>query len=140
MAGQQLPGKAPHAVQVVKVVRPVVLDLRGGDGNQAGSPDVGQGHGGKLSQIGAGLDGSSSAQAWRKCGRIRRRTRRRSRGLSGLTPDLLVGNNTRMNAATTREQLVCHAQALIRQRGYNGFSYRDLAEHVGVKTASIHYY
>lgn len=45
-----------------------------------------------------------------------------------------------MNAATTREQLVCHAQALIRQRGYNGFSYRDLAEHVGVKTASIHYY
>ncbi|CAP44159.1 TetR/AcrR family transcriptional regulator [Bordetella petrii] len=45
-----------------------------------------------------------------------------------------------MTTATTREQLVCHAQALIRQRGYNGFSYRDLAERVGVKTASIHYY
>ncbi|VVE02085.1 TetR family transcriptional regulator [Pandoraea capi] len=25
-------------------------------------------------------------------------------------------------------------------RGYNGFSYRDLAERVGVKTSSIHYY
>ncbi len=29
---------------------------------------------------------------------------------------------------------------LIRTRGCNGFSYRDLAEHVGVKTSSIHYY
>jgi len=45
-----------------------------------------------------------------------------------------------MSTATTREQLLGHAQALIRQRGYNGFSYRDLAERVGVKTASIHYY
>jgi len=45
-----------------------------------------------------------------------------------------------MNTATTREQLLDHAQCLIRRRGYNGFSYRDLAEHVGVKTASIHYY
>jgi len=43
-------------------------------------------------------------------------------------------------AGSTREQLVSHAQTLIRQRGYNGFSYRDLAEHVGVKTASIHYH
>jgi TetR/AcrR family transcriptional repressor of nem operon len=42
--------------------------------------------------------------------------------------------------ASTREQLVAHAQALIRQRGYNGFSYRDLAEEIGVKTASIHYH
>lgn len=45
-----------------------------------------------------------------------------------------------MNTATIREQLLSHAQALIRQRGYNGFSYRDLADLVGVKTASIHYY
>lgn len=44
------------------------------------------------------------------------------------------------NAASTREQLVSHAQALIRQHGYNGFSYRDLAEQIGVKTASIHYH
>ncbi len=42
--------------------------------------------------------------------------------------------------ATTRDQILCHAQKLIRMRGCNGFSYRDLAEHVGVKTSSIHYY
>lgn len=42
--------------------------------------------------------------------------------------------------SNTREQLIAHAQTLIRERGYNGFSYRDLADHVGVKTASIHYH
>jgi TetR/AcrR family transcriptional repressor of nem operon len=57
-----------------------------------------------------------------------------------LTTNLLVGKNREMNTATTREQLLSHAQVLIRQRGYNGFSYRDLAERVGVRTASIHYY
>ncbi|MGE8687222.1 MAG: TetR/AcrR family transcriptional regulator [Achromobacter sp.] len=41
---------------------------------------------------------------------------------------------------TTRELLLAHAEKLIRTRGCNGFSYRDLAEHVGVKTSSIHYY
>jgi len=45
-----------------------------------------------------------------------------------------------MNTATTRGQLLSHAKVLIRQRGYNGFSYRDLAERVGVKTATIHYH
>ncbi|MDQ8032408.1 TetR family transcriptional regulator [Bordetella genomosp. 1] len=40
----------------------------------------------------------------------------------------------------TRDQLLSHAQTLIRTRGCNGFSYRDLADHVGVKTSSIHYY
>ncbi len=41
---------------------------------------------------------------------------------------------------STRELLLAHAEKLIRMRGCNGFSYRDLAEHVGVKTSSIHYY
>jgi len=41
---------------------------------------------------------------------------------------------------TTRDQILDYAQKLIRLRGCNGFSYRDLAEHVGVKTSSIHYY
>lgn len=45
-----------------------------------------------------------------------------------------------MKTHTVRDQLLEHASALIRQRGYNGFSYRDLAELVGVKTSSIHYY
>jgi TetR/AcrR family transcriptional repressor of nem operon len=48
--------------------------------------------------------------------------------------------NTRLNTASTREQLITHAQRLIQRCGYNGFSYRDLAELVGIKTASIHYY
>ncbi len=43
-------------------------------------------------------------------------------------------------APTVREQLLDHAQTFLMTRGYNGFSYRDLAERVGVKTSSIHYY
>ncbi|QEI07618.1 TetR/AcrR family transcriptional regulator [Pigmentiphaga aceris] len=41
---------------------------------------------------------------------------------------------------STRDRILDHAQKLIRLRGCNGFSYRDLADHVGVKTSSIHYY
>jgi len=41
---------------------------------------------------------------------------------------------------TVREQIVDHAITLMMLRGYNGFSYRDLSELVGVKTSSIHYY
>ena len=32
------------------------------------------------------------------------------------------------------------AQALVQTRGYNAMSYRDLADEVGIKTSSIHYY
>jgi TetR/AcrR family transcriptional regulator, transcriptional repressor for nem operon len=42
--------------------------------------------------------------------------------------------------STVREQLLDHAIALMMRHGYNGFSYRDLSELVGVKTSSIHYY
>lgn len=42
--------------------------------------------------------------------------------------------------STVREQLLDHAITLMMLRGYNGFSYRDLSELVGVKTSSIHYY
>ncbi|MBP0623940.1 TetR/AcrR family transcriptional regulator [Cupriavidus consociatus] len=45
-----------------------------------------------------------------------------------------------MKTRSVREELVEHALVLIRRRGFNGFSYRDLAELVGVKTSSIHYY
>jgi TetR/AcrR family transcriptional regulator, transcriptional repressor for nem operon len=45
-----------------------------------------------------------------------------------------------MDKNTVREALLDHAQALIMTRGYNGFSYRDLSDLVGVKTSSIHYY
>ena len=42
-----------------------------------------------------------------------------------------------MNTRSVREQLVEHALVLIRRRGFNGFSYRDLADLVGVKTLSL---
>jgi TetR/AcrR family transcriptional repressor of nem operon len=42
--------------------------------------------------------------------------------------------------STVREKIVGHAITLMMLRGYNGFSYRDLSELVGVKTSSIHYY
>ena len=41
---------------------------------------------------------------------------------------------------TVRDQILEHAITLMMLRGYNGFSYRDLSELVGVKTSSIHYY
>jgi TetR/AcrR family transcriptional regulator, transcriptional repressor for nem operon len=40
----------------------------------------------------------------------------------------------------TREKLIATATALLQARGYNGFSFHDLAAAVGVKTASIHYH
>ncbi|NYT85216.1 TetR/AcrR family transcriptional regulator [Pollutimonas harenae] len=45
-----------------------------------------------------------------------------------------------MNTETTRTQIMQHAQRLVQERGYNGFSYRDLATLIGIKTSSIHYY
>jgi len=45
-----------------------------------------------------------------------------------------------MDKNTVREALLDHAQTIMMKRGYNGFSYRDLSELVGVKTSSIHYY
>lgn len=45
-----------------------------------------------------------------------------------------------MNTETTRDQIVQLAQRLLQERGCNAFSYRDLAEQIGIKTSSIHYY
>ncbi|MDR5853604.1 TetR/AcrR family transcriptional regulator [Caballeronia sp. LZ062] len=45
-----------------------------------------------------------------------------------------------MDKNTVREALLDHAQTVMMKRGYNGFSYRDLSDLVGVKTSSIHYY
>lgn len=42
--------------------------------------------------------------------------------------------------ATTHDQILDLAQQYIQQRGYNGFSFRDLANGIGVKSSSIHYY
>lgn len=40
----------------------------------------------------------------------------------------------------TANRLLDSAQALIQDRGYNAFSYKDLAEEIGIRTASIHYH
>ncbi len=40
----------------------------------------------------------------------------------------------------TAERVLDIAQDMIQQRGYNGFSFRDIAEAIGIKSASIHYY
>lgn len=39
-----------------------------------------------------------------------------------------------------RAELLNYSKALLRTRGYNAFSHRDLAELVGVKSSSVHYY
>jgi TetR/AcrR family transcriptional regulator, transcriptional repressor for nem operon len=45
-----------------------------------------------------------------------------------------------MSERETRKEILDAAERLVRQRGYNGFSYRDLADEIGIKTASIHYH
>lgn len=60
---------------------------------------------------------------------------------TGLTIYLQIGKVRLMKTTpTVREQILDHAITLMMLRGYNGFSYRDLSELVGVKTSSIHYY
>ena len=45
-----------------------------------------------------------------------------------------------MNAPTTRDLILDAAQERVRRGGYNGFSFRDLAQDVGIKSASIHHH
>ncbi len=40
----------------------------------------------------------------------------------------------------TRTKILDLAESLTQTRGFNGFSYIDLAEEIGIKTASVHYY
>jgi len=40
----------------------------------------------------------------------------------------------------TREQIIRIADNLIREKGYNAFSFYDISKKVGIKTASIHYH
>ena len=39
-----------------------------------------------------------------------------------------------------RDQILASAQRLVRQRGFNGFSYADIADQVGIRKASLHHY
>jgi TetR/AcrR family transcriptional regulator, transcriptional repressor for nem operon len=42
--------------------------------------------------------------------------------------------------ADTKSKLLDVASQLVQTRGYNGFSFHDLADAVGIRTASIHYH
>ena len=42
--------------------------------------------------------------------------------------------------STIVDQIIDCAQELVQARGYNAFSFRDLAQRVGIKSASVHYY
>ncbi len=41
---------------------------------------------------------------------------------------------------TTAVELLDAAQGLVQELGFNAFSYKDLAESVGIRTASVHYH
>lgn len=45
-----------------------------------------------------------------------------------------------MDQPSTEDRILNSAQRLIQQRGYNGFSYRDIAAEIGIRSASIHYH
>ncbi len=45
-----------------------------------------------------------------------------------------------MNANATKERILIEAEALIQTRGYNAFSFKDIAATINIKTASIHYH
>lgn len=40
----------------------------------------------------------------------------------------------------TRDAILDSAQRLVQQRGYNGFSYADIADEVGIRKASLHHH
>lgn len=44
------------------------------------------------------------------------------------------------NLSTTSDEILASARALIMSGGYNGFSYADIAEVVGIRKASIHHH
>ncbi|WP_054957087.1 TetR/AcrR family transcriptional regulator [Paenibacillus dakarensis] len=44
------------------------------------------------------------------------------------------------NNNDTRQLIMDTGQNLIQERGYNAFSYADIAQRIGIKKASIHYY
>lgn len=45
-----------------------------------------------------------------------------------------------MTTGETRDTVLDIAQEFLQTRGFNGFSFRDVAERAGIKPASIHYY
>ena len=48
--------------------------------------------------------------------------------------------STQIAAGTTVDKIISVALLMVQQHGLNGFSFRDVARLVGIKTASIHYH
>lgn len=40
----------------------------------------------------------------------------------------------------TKHEIMCRAKQLLLSRGFNGFSYKDIAQKLGIKNAAIHYH
>jgi TetR/AcrR family transcriptional repressor of nem operon len=45
-----------------------------------------------------------------------------------------------MNINNTKEKILIEAESLIQRKGFNAFSFKDIANAIGIKTASIHYH
>jgi len=53
---------------------------------------------------------------------------------------LAVASNIVSDMTDTRTKILDLAEKLIRQHGYHAVSFRDLADELGIKSASIHYH
>ena len=51
-----------------------------------------------------------------------------------------MANTTKTNDISKADEILEVGQELIQTVGYDGFSYRDIADRVGIKSASVHYY
>jgi len=45
-----------------------------------------------------------------------------------------------MTHTDTRTQILDIAEQLARQRGFSGFSYRDISQPLGIRNAAVHYH
>lgn len=57
-----------------------------------------------------------------------------------MTYYLLIDSMHFMKITMMQERILTTAESLIQKMGYNAFSYKDIAQVVGIKTSSIHYY
>ena len=51
-----------------------------------------------------------------------------------------MANKTKTSDISKADEILEVGQELIQTVGYDGFSYRDIADRVGIKSASVHYY
>lgn len=51
-----------------------------------------------------------------------------------------MATKTKTNDISKADEILEVGQELIQTVGYDGFSYRDIADRVGIKSASVHYY